>query len=343
MDTKTHDVDPKALARAVAPYESTEPWQGLFKFFILLLPILFGAKWLVFDSPDLMTMILVTVPFAFLYSSLLITTHDALHTTLTGSKWFDEIAPRLISWPVYSIHSVYQEVHKLHHNMNGSNLSDPERVQYTVTEYQNSSKAMKFFIRNQWFFNLFIFTGVGIIYKTALFGANFFKTSKTMRRAFFLDAFGIALVNSVIVTLAITQDRFLYYGIWYFVTQYVVGFVLQLRAHVEHYGLWGKGKNFYDTQVWNCRNMKVPFYVSWYFNFLSFHTIHHAFPRVPFYKLREAQNAMREVYEKSGLTIPESELGYIKQSLELAKNPVLIDDRKPQLAGQSTLLISSLA
>lgn len=343
MEADMQHVDPKALAKAVAPFESTEPWQGLFKFFTLFIPVLIGAKWLIFDSPSLLTMALMTVPFSLIYSSLLITTHDAIHTTLTGFKVFDEIAPRLISWPVYSIHSIYQEVHKLHHNMNGSNLSDPERVQYTVSEYENSSKPMRFFIRNQWFFNLFVFTGVGFIYKTAIFGANFFKTSKTMRRAFFLDATGIALMNGVILTLAISQERIIYYGVWYFITQYVVGFVLQLRAHVEHYGLWGKGKHFYDTQVWNCRNMKVPYYISWYFNFLSFHTIHHAFPRVPFYKLKDAQNAMKAVYEKSGLTIPESDLGYLKQSLDLARNPVLIEDRKPQVAGRSTILISSLA
>ncbi len=342
METTPPQVDPKALAKAVAPFESTEPWQGLLKFFILFIPVLIGGKWLIFDSPDLLTMSLVTVPFAFIYASLLITTHDAIHTTLTGFKLFDEIAPRLISWPVYSIHSVYQEVHKLHHNMNGSNLSDPERVQYSVSEYESSSKAMKFFIRNQWLFNLFVFTGVGFISKTAIFGANFFKTSKTMRRAFFIDALGIALMSGIILTLTVIHERVVYYALWYFLTQYVVGFILQLRAHVEHYGLWGKGKNFYDTQVWNCRNMKVPYYVSWYFNFLSFHTIHHAFPRVPFYKLKDAQNAMRAVYEKSGLTIPESDLGYIKQSLDLARNPVLIDDRKPQFAGQSTIFISSL-
>ena len=76
--------------------------------------------------------------------------------------------------------------------------------------------------------------------------------------------------------------------------------------------------------------MNVPRYVAWYFNYLPFHTIHHAFPRVPFYKLEKAQNEMKKIYESSGLQFPESDLGYIKQSLDLAKNPCLINDKDPE-------------
>lgn len=330
MNSANIVIDPKSLAKAVAPFESTEAAPGLIKYFMLAIPSFLAAWWLIFCSPNFLTLALCSLPFGVVFSALIITTHDSIHTTLTGIKVFDEIAPRILSWPVYWIHSIYQEVHKLHHKMNGSNLNDPERVQYTVTEYENSSMPMKFFIRNQWFINLFVFAGLGSIYKTIYFGAKFLKTSKSMRSAFITDVLGIIGMNAIIISLAIHYDRLAYYVFWYLITQYIVGFVLQLRSHVEHYGLWGKGTNFYDTQVWNCRNMNVPGYVAWYFNYLPFHTIHHAFPRVPFYKLEKAQNEMKKIYESSGLQFPESDLGYIKQSLDLAKNPCLINDKDPE-------------
>jgi fatty acid desaturase len=342
MNSANTPVDPKILAKVVAPFESTEPIPGLIKYLSMAIPLFFAAWWLIFYSPDFSTLILLCIPFSIAFASLIITTHDAIHTTLTGIKAFDEIAPRLVSWPVYWIHSIYQEVHKLHHKMNGSNLSDPERVQYTVKEYENSSRPMKFFIRNQWFINLFVFTGLGSIYKTTYYGSKFFKSSKSMRRAFVMDAVGILVLNFIIVSLAIQADRLSFYAIWYLITQYFVGFVLQLRSHVEHYGLWGKGSNFYDTQVWNCRNMNVPSIVSWYFNYLSFHTIHHAFPRVPFYKLEKAQNEMKRVYEAHGIKFPESDLGYIRQSLSLARNPCLINDRGTENP-QEVIPLTSLA
>jgi len=342
-------IDPRKIALAVAPYESTEPWQGLLKFLLLGLPLALMGYWLIFRCQSMLMACLLAAPYGILYASLLITTHDAIHQTFTGIKFCDEILSRVISWPVYWVHSVYAEVHKLHHNMNGTNLNDPERVQFTVKEFHEGNFALKFFIKYQWFLNLFVFVGLGMIWKTIRYGARFLSASKSMRQAFITDVLGLSFLNGTIIAFAIFTERLEYYVVWYLITQYLVGFVLQLRAHVEHYGLWGKGEHFYDTQVWNCRNMKVPYFVAWYFNFLSFHSIHHAFPKVPFYKLKDAQEAMRQVYKESGKDIPESHLGYAKQAWNLAVNPTLIDDRQNEekassnhqnsSAGQKTVLL----
>lgn len=337
----SNKIDPKRIAQAVAPFEKTEPWQGIAKFISLSIPLIAAGFWLIFKSPSLGSLVLLSAVYGFVYACLLITTHDAIHHTFTGNKIADEVLPRLVSWPVYWVHSIYSEVHKLHHNMNGTNLNDPERVQFTVSEYQSANPLIKFFIRQQWFFNLFVFSGIGLIWKTIRYGSRFIDNSKSMRRAFVIDAIGISFCNATIITFVLMVERLEYYIIWYAITQYCVGLVLQLRAHVEHYGLWGKGDNFYDTQVWNCRNMSVPWIVSWYFNFLSYHTIHHAFPKVPFYKLKKAQEAMKKIYQESGRDIPESNLGYIRQALTLAVNPRLIDDRDANKSANALLQFAS--
>ena len=57
--------------------------------------------------------------------------------------------------------------------MNGTNLADPERVQWTQEEYDNLSGFSKFNARHQWLMCLFVYSGIGLITKTLYRGFKF--------------------------------------------------------------------------------------------------------------------------------------------------------------------------
>lgn len=102
------------------------------------------------------------------------------------------------------------------------------------------------------------------------------------------------------------------------------GAVMQWRSHIEHYGLWGKGRHYFETQVYTCRNIVTNGFTSWFFNRLNFHSVHHAFPRVPFYLLETAHRRFLELYGSATIEHLVEDSGYLATSLRLATNPCVI-------------------
>lgn len=320
-------VSPKDLAKAVAPFENVQVGPGLLKMathLALIIPLL-ALTWTYRDDPLLF--VLFTVLGSFVYSSMMVTTHDAIHETFTGNRLIDNIYPRVISYPLFWFHGIYAEVHKLHHKMNGTDTRDPERIEYTAAEYAAASPLKKLYIRNQWFFNIFVFGGIGFIVRTVRSGAAFYGKSASMRRAFHVDFSGIILANIAIYSFMASKGLALQFFTFWLIYQYTVGVVLVFRAHIEHYGLWGKGDHFYDSQVLNCRNIRTNKFLEWYFNGLCHHSIHHAFPRVPFYALERAQLAMHDVYRRSGKEGVKYTDGYFGSAFTLLRTPLVIKDQ----------------
>ena len=331
-------VKPNDLAKAVAPFENVVPWPGLLKM-VTHLMLLGSTFWLAWANHENSLVFWgATALFALVYPPVLITTHDALHHTFTGIKLIDEVYPRLVSYPLFWFHGVYQQVHKLHHKMNGSDLRDPERVQWTQEEYDQLCSFAKFNARNQWIMSLFVYAGLGMIIKTLFRAFEFWSKSKSMRIALITDFIAIIAVNAAIIGFMASQGLLLKYFLFWFATQYVAGMMLAYRAFVEHYGWWGKGDHFYDTQVRNCRNIKTNAFGEWYFNGLCHHAVHHAFLKVPFYNLKKAHDAMDELYEQAGHEQIPYEEGYLKAALKhVGKTRVITDEPVGGLDGTMPL------
>jgi fatty acid desaturase len=62
--------------------------------------------------------------------------------------------------------------------------------------------------------------------------------------------------------------------------------------------------------------------MSWYLNRLNYHSVHHAFPKVPFYNLKIAHHRFMELYQKSAPMVLEH--GYLGTTLRLATHPTVI-------------------
>src|SRR5262249_12027943 len=87
-------VPAKALQQAVQDLQTTEPGPGLART-ALMAVLTLGGAWLALTAPTRAGLVLGAVFAGISFASWLITTHDALHHTLTGWVWFDEVVPRL--------------------------------------------------------------------------------------------------------------------------------------------------------------------------------------------------------------------------------------------------------
>ena len=118
-------LDMKALHAAVNGLMDVTPAPGvrLTVFNVVALNSLLYATFHVEPLAGFLGMAAVTGLF---YSAVMMTTHDAIHHTLTGWYWFDEVIPRVFSYFVFWPHGTYAILHKMHHQLNGRDLADPE-------------------------------------------------------------------------------------------------------------------------------------------------------------------------------------------------------------------------
>lgn len=259
------------------------------------------------------------------YAFLFVCTHDAVHHTLTGWTWLDEGSSRLISWPMFWPFSCYSQLHRLHHGWNGSNLQDPERVQWSLDEYQQASRLQKFYVRHQWKIDLFILGGIGLIVKSWLKAWRLKSNFPRLNSQFWLDLVGIILINSSLVALAYSHGVLIQALIFWLLLERVTGLILQTRDHLEHYGLWQNQGQYLLTQLYACRNLEVHPLVGWLMGGLNYHSVHHAFPTIPFNQLPIAYERIQAVLDQYGLPPMTFAPGYLSASLNLSRQPKLID------------------
>jgi fatty acid desaturase len=326
-------VHPKELTSLVQDLRKMRPWPGLQKLATLLL-ILTCLCWIIFGTDSLLVFLGSSVMFSVVYASLLITTHDASHGTLTGWHLFDEVFPRVISILPFWPHGTYTEIHKLHHKMNGAVLEDPERTHWTIQEYKNASWAGKLYAKHQVLIRSFVFGGFGLLAEMIRDGVKFGKRSKGVRKALWFDLCTLTLGFSALVATSIHFGKFWKFAALYLVLERVTGGILQTRNTIEHYGLWGKMPNYFETQIFNCRNIKTNFLMSWYFNGLNFHSAHHAFPDIPFFNLEEAHGRFQKLFSAKNRPLVEDD-GYFKTFGSLLSHPCLVNASPEEILVQS--------
>lgn len=319
-------VAPKDLEALVKDLEEVSPWRGFIKSslgYAAFISLAIGAIW----APDPRVSIALAVIAGLIVTTLMVMTHDAIHRTLTGWKWYDELYPLAVSYPLLWPHRTYSEIHKIHHKMNGSDENDPERVQWTVDEYNRANGIVKFYIRHQWPIDIFILGGLGYIGATLSKALPFARNIKSVRRALIQDTVGILGVNFAIYAACIAVGLGWKYFFLYILVERLVGALQQLRAHTEHYGLFGKAGNYFETQIFNCRNIKTNPFVSFFFNGLNYHSVHHAFVKIPFYNLKEAHQRIVAKYgDKCPVLEDES---YISVAVRAIRQPTLIGPGDP--------------
>ncbi len=329
----------KDLGTATLDLDQVNPLTGLLRFGII------GAyflSWVVlaWSAERELVFLSFSVLAGLFYAFWLICTHDAVHHTLTGWKWFEEFSARLISWPMLWPYGVYSELHHLHHAWNGIELRDPERVQWTWEEYQQANPLGRWYVRHQWGLDIFVLGALGLIVKSFVNGLRFQEFCPRLRRQLLLDVTGIVIIHSILLTLVIFQGEILRYLLFWLVLERTIGIVTQTRDHLEHYGLWGQAKGHQITQLYASRNLKTIWLVGWLMGGLNYHAVHHAFPQIPFEKLPEAGERIQQVLHARGLPLMKLGRGYIRETISLAHQPSVIGDANPNATRSRNQMIS---
>ena len=122
-------------------------------------------------------------------------------------------------WP----HGIYNQLHRLHHGWNGINLRDPERVQWTIDEYTQASPELQWYVRHQWWVDLFVCGGVGMIVKTVIHGFQFQPQLPALRGVLLRDGLGILGVQIFCISIAVRADRLVDYVLFWFVLERAMG------------------------------------------------------------------------------------------------------------------------
>lgn len=312
-------VSPRDLQKALADLHTMRPGPGLLRVFLGVAAYL-TLVWFSITSGSPAAFLAWGVAASIVGASLIITTHDGIHHTLTGWAWFDEAAPRLMSMTIFWPHGVYSEIHKLHHKMNGVDPLDPERTQWTDAEYAAAGPIGRFRARHQFALAVFVYGGIGMIVNLVRHAIFFAPKSKGIRRQLLLDGLLILAFNAILFSILFHYGLAVEYLLYWLVLERVGGGLMQFRAHILHYGLWGKEANFFETQIFNSRNIRTNPFTSWYYVHLNFHSVHHAFPNIPFYNLEEAHKRMKALYAAAqGRKAMAEEEGYLKTAWKLMK------------------------
>jgi fatty acid desaturase len=244
----------------------------------------------IFWQHDFRLAILGSIPMAIVFTAIFVTAHDCVHETYSGIKVFDEhwslFWTRLVGWPQHS----YKIIHKLHHDMVGSDFDDPERLTYLKSEFEAAKGRVLTHIHHQWLLNIFCFGGVGFVAKYWLVASKNTEMYPQIKMAMRKDLFGIAVMFAAQLGVALYFDVLGGYIISFFIVERIAGGLLQFRALSEHYGLWSsRADNVELSRILSARNIKAGTFSRWLFNDLCFHSIHHAFPLIPWYRVGEAQ------------------------------------------------------
>ena len=329
----------KDLRTATEDLHQVNPLTGLLRFGIIGF-IFLSLVALAWSADRELVFLSFSVLAGLFYAFWLICTHDTVHYTLTGWKWFEDLAARLISWPMLWSYGVYSELHHLHHGWNGIELRDPERVQWTWEEYQQANPIGRWYVRHQWVLDIFVLGGLGLIVKSFVNGLRFQQFLPRLRRQLLLDVTGIAIVQSILIILVILQGEILRYLLFWLILERTIGIVAQMRDHLEHYGLWGKAEGYQITQLYASRNLKTSWLVGWLMGGLNYHAVHHAFPGIPFEKLPEAFERIQQVLRDCGLPPMELGRGYIGETIFLAHQPSAIGNANPEDPRNRNLMIA---
>jgi fatty acid desaturase len=311
-------VSPKKLFDIVRDLEKQRTGKGFTKILIASTAVTVST-WLAMTATTPLSFTALAILSAFVYAYALIPTHDAIHYTLTGKKWLDEVYARIISYPIFWTHGTYAELHKIHHKMNGIEGRDPERKNPTESEYFNANPLLRFYYRNRFLIDVFLFAGSGLIYVNLRDGFRFAKTSRAVRRALFFDLILLVTLHLILIVglgqLGMAGKFYLLFLIW----ERIAGGILHFRAHIEHDSLHPEGCNHYEVQISACRNIVGNELVSRYFNRLTYHSMHHAFPKIPFYNLKQAHKRISKEIRGSNIKMIEAE-GYLAAAKKVLKN-----------------------
>ena len=235
-----------------------------------------------------------------IYSLLFVATHEMVHGTLLGWRRFETVLACLISWPMSWPHLTYTRLHRLHHRWNGLDPRDPERTDVLPAERLRAGPLRSWIHRHVLLWRIVVLGGLGFIIDTACKGKQLQSVDQGLAQAQRIDAIGVVLWHSVVISVAAVHGQFWRYVLLWLVLERVIGAILQFRGLVEHHGLWHSEGPPLLTQLYSTRTVNAGVLLNALMGGLPHHCAHHAFPWIPSSRLPVATQRINAVLERHG-------------------------------------------
>ncbi len=289
----------ETIEAQVKPLFRVKTALGWLRLLVLLLPSLacLGLYWL---EPRLLLALPWLLPATVLYALVLISTHDISHGTLLGQGNLEQGVGCALSWPVGWPYLTYRNLHMLHHRMNGMDLRDPERREPTSDEAALAHPLRQWHFRHPFWGSALLMGGAQLIGSMFWFGWTLRRDHSRLLRGMRIDATGIVLVQILLVSLAIWLGGLLKLLLMLLVVERIVGAVMQVRGMIEHHGLWQRNSTYELTQLYTSRNIKAGWLVNFLMGGLPHHSLHHAYPSIPYHNLPTASQIAERVLSQHG-------------------------------------------
>lgn len=289
----------EAIEAQVQSLFRVNPLLGWMRLLVLLIPAL-GCLWIYWQTPQLPVALAWLLAATGFYSLVMISTHDISHGTLLGQKKLEQAIGCALSWPTGWPYLTYRNLHMLHHRMNGMELEDPERREPTSEEVANAHPIRQWHFRHPFWGSALLMGGIQLIGSMLWFGWRLRDKHSRLKQGLRRDAIGIVLTLAVMVSVALWLGGLLKLLIMLLVTERVVGGVMQVRGMIEHHRLWVPNSTYEMTQLYTSRNIQAGPLLNALMGGLPHHSLHHAYPSIPYNQLPKASRIAERVLQQHG-------------------------------------------
>lgn len=289
----THKVLKSAIPERLFQPSTARSLAHFFLDITLLLVLYVGMYWIqpVYLAP------LFWLAIGTMFWALFVVGHDCGHGSFSNKKWLNRLIGYLSHSPILVPFHAWQVSHRLHHATTGSVENDEVFTVSSETEYKEMS-AWKRFYR----FRLFL-----LAFPAYLLGARNVHKVDFIKHSHFLpgsDLFKPKDRASVLISTSLCLLFFsayvavgYFYGFWtiftYFIAPYIVFIVwLSTVTYLHHTDPVVPN---YRVNAWDSLRGSLSTVDRNYGTFLNFihhnietHVVHHLFPSIPHYHLREA-------------------------------------------------------
>ena len=249
-------------------------------------------------------------------SSLFILGHDACHGALFKSKKLCRAIGRALMLPSLHIYNAWDMGHnRVHHSFTIRQHKDFVWHPLTAQEYHGLSRLQKAMHRIEWSaFGAGIYYLLEVWWKKMVVLRSSKKLAESIRQDKRFVLYFVLLSVAGAVAIGLASGTGAAYALWVWCKVLIVPWlifnhIIGATVYIHHIqpdiawhadGLWSKFKG----QVEGTTNIRVPALLNLFFHNIFVHIPHHVDPRIPFYHLPAAAEAIKEHYPEEVHDLP---------------------------------------
>ncbi len=214
--------------------------------------------------------------------------HESVHGSITGTRqslrWLNKTLGYMAAWIVMIPLTAHRPEHVAHHRYANDETADPD---YHVGKMQNSLLAAMRAALQAW------------VAQFSYYSKNRWRSAPPRQNLVFcVEVFAMLAPRLLVIAAGFWVE-----GFALFVVAWLVGAVvlLYLFAYVVHRPQEHTGR-YVDTSTILLPGLRGTL-LTWFWMFQNYHSIHHLFPRVPFYRYEKVFKEIEHIMVAKGAPI----------------------------------------